>query len=157
MNSLIWYYVDAYKENRISREKIEIDFGQNRKFEYDLEHLFKRISQEKFDDAKKYNHYIYYGRAKIFVREDGGYDIVFYDKFLDWDKKVKCVINKGIIDRCVYGKNNKLAMLEQNKGKERFVYVLSSKNENDKCVFLNVINLDCIAISNIDLDYCDQE
>lgn len=157
LNSLIWYYVEAYKENRLDKEKIEIDFGNNRKYKYDLAHLFKRINQEKVNSVKRYNHYIYYGRAKIFSRKDGGYDIVFYEKFCDSDKKVKSVISKELIDRCKHGKSNKLSLLEQNRGRERFIYILSSKNENDKFVFLNVLNLDCVAISEIDLDHLDEE
>lgn len=157
LNSLIWYYIAAYKENRLNEEEIEIDFGNGRKYKYDLAYLFKRINQEKLDSEKRYHRYIYYGRAKIFSREDGGYDIVFYEKFTDSQKKVKSVISKDIIDRCEHGKNNKLAVLEQNKEEDRFVYILSSKNENDKCAFLNVMNLDCIAISKIDLDHLEEE
>lgn len=54
----------------------------------------------------------------------------------------------------MHGKVNKLNILESAIGKERFIYVLSSKNINKKynTAFLNIKNLDCVAISKIDLD-----
>ena len=155
--SLLSYYINAYKENRLDKEKIEIDFGKKKKYAYDLAHLFKRINQQNVEDAKKNNHYIYFGRAIIFSRDDGGYDIVFCEKFLNSDKKVKCVVGKVIIDKCEYGKNNKINLLKKDKNEEKFVYVLSSRNETDNCIFLNIPNLDCIAISEIDLDCLENE
>lgn len=62
-----------------------------------------------------------------------------------------------MIENCQYGRINKISILEAAKGKERFIYVLSSKNINNtyEKVYLNVNSLDCIAISEIDLDAID--
>lgn len=36
------------------------------------------------------------------IVEDEGYDIVFYEKFSDSEKKVKCVISKNLIEISFY-------------------------------------------------------
>lgn len=50
-------------------------------------------------------------------------------------------------------------MLNSAIGKEKYIYVFASKNisEKYKMVYLNVKNLDCIAISDIDVDKIDEE
>ncbi len=158
LNSLIGYYIASYKEGTIHQNTVDIDFGKNKKYNYTLNKLFKRIKKEiETTDADK-RHYVYYGKGKVFSRKDGGYDLVFYEQFLDSDKKVKCVISKNLIENCQYGRINKINILETAKGKERFIYVLSSKNisETYEKIYLNVNNLDCIAISEIDLDAIDE-
>ena len=58
-----------------------------------------------------------------------------------------------------FGKANKLDMLNSAIGKEKYIYVFASKNisEKYKMAYLNVKNLDCIAISDIDVDKIDEE
>lgn len=158
LNSLIGYYINSFKEGRIHQDTVEIDFGKNNKFTYRLSKLFKRINKEIEVTDKDKNHYVYFGKGKVFFRKDGGYDLVFYEKFIDSEKNVKCVISKKMIEDCQYGRVNKVSILEAAKGKERFIYVLSSKNVNNTHgkVYLNVNSLDCIAISEIDLDAIDE-
>lgn len=157
LNSLIGYYINSYKEGTTYQDTVEIDFGKNNKFTYRLSKLFKRIKKEIEITDKDKNHYVYFGKGKVFSRKDGGYDLVFYEKFSDSEKNVKCVISKKLIENCQYGRINKISILEAAKGKERFIYVLSSKNINNtyEKVYLNVNSLDCIAISEIDLDAID--
>lgn len=158
LNSLIGYYIASYKEGTTHQDTVDIDFGKNNKYRYLLSRLFKRIKKEVEVTNIDKNHYVYFGKGKVFSREDGGYDLVFYEKFLDSEKKVKCVISKNLIENCQYGRINKINILETAKGKERFIYVLSSKNISKTYgkVYLNVNNLDCIAISEIDLDAMDE-
>lgn len=154
LHSLILYYVDAYKKGTTEQDTVEIDFGRNKKYTYFLNSLFKRIKNENEVSDRDRNHYVYYGKGKVFLRSDGGYDLVFSEKFFASEKRVKCIIKKIVLDTCMHGKANKLNILESAIGKERFIYVLSSKNINPKynTVFLNIKNLDCVAISEIDLD-----
>lgn len=154
LTSLIWYYIDSYKKGKTDLDIVKIDFGNNKIFPYTLNRLFKRIKLESEITDKDKNHYVYYGRGKIFSRKDGGYDLVFSEKFLNSKMRVKCVINKAMIDACQYGRSNKVNILESGKGKETFIYILASKKTDikSKTVFLNKTNLDCISISKIDLD-----
>lgn len=154
LNSLIWNYIDAYKRGTIEQDMVKIDLGGNKEYTYSLNRLFKRIKNENEVTDRDKNHYVYYGKGKVFPRDDGGYDLVFCEKFLDSEKRVKCIIKKMVIDMCMHGKVNKINILKSAIRKERFIYVLSSKNTNEKynMVFLNIKNLDCVAISQIDLD-----
>lgn len=154
LNSLIWYYVEAYKKGTTEQDTVEIDFGGNKKYTYSLNRLFRRIKNENEITDRNRNHYVYYGKGIVFLRNDGGYDLVFFEKFLGSEKRVKCIIKKTALEACIYGKENKMNILKSAIGKERFIYVLSSKNINEEynVVFLNIKNLDCVAISKIDLD-----
>lgn len=154
LNSLIWYYIDAYKKGTTGQDTVEIDFGGNKKYTYTLNRLFKRIRNENEITDRDRNHYVYYGKGKISLRTDGGYDLKFDEKFLGSKRQVKCIIKKTALDTCEYGKLNKINILKSAIEEERFIYVLSSKNIDEKynTVFLNIKNLDCIAISEIDLD-----
>ncbi|CVI67490.1 hypothetical protein NDGK_00887 [Clostridiales bacterium CHKCI001] len=154
LNSLILYYINSYKNGTTIQDTVETDFGKGKKYTYSLDKLFKRIEKENEETDKDKNHYVYYGKGKVFSRKDGGYDLIFNEKFLDSEKKVKCVIKRTTIDDCKYGKINKVNILSSSKGKEKFIYVLSSKHidKEYKIVFLNTKNLDCVAISEIDLD-----
>lgn len=158
LTSLIWYYIDSYKKGKTDRDIVKIDFGNNKIYPYTLNRLFKRIKLESEITDKDKNYYIYYGRGKIFSRKDGGYDLVFSEKFYNSKMRVKCVINKVMIDTCQYGKSNKINILEIGKGKETFIYILASKKYDikSKTVFLNTKNLDCISISKVDLDQLDE-
>lgn len=159
LNSLIGYYVNSYMEGTTHQDKVDIDFGKNKTIEYRLDKLFKRISNEIEITDKEWYHYVYYGKGRVFARNDGGYDIVFGEKFLDSKKDVKCVISKKLIENCQCGRTNKISLLDKAKGKERFIYVLSSRNVDDVKgkVYLNVRNLDCIAISEMNLDEIIEE
>ncbi|MBQ4059426.1 MAG: hypothetical protein IJD40_10910 [Lachnospiraceae bacterium] len=154
LNSLIWYYIRSYKENTTDKDVVEIDFGKGRKYPYPLNKLFKRINNEAETTDKDKNHYVYYGKGRVYLREDGGYDLVFSEKFNGSEKRVKCVIGKKMIEGCQYGKASKVNILNASRGKERFIYVLSSKNIDKKYdrIYLNIEKMDCIAISEIDLD-----
>ena len=154
LNSLIWYYIDAYKKGTTEQDTVELDFGANKKYTYSLNRLFKRIKNEKEATERDGYHYVYYGKGTVYLRTDGGYDLVFYEKFFGSGRRVKCIVEKIVLDTCEYGKLNKTNVLKAAIGKERFIYTLSSKNINKKynTVFLNIKNLDCIAISEIDLD-----
>lgn len=154
LNSLIWYYVDSYKNGRTKQDKIEIDFGNDKKYDYQLNSLFKRIKNEKEKTEKDRNNYVYFGMGRVFERKDGGYSIVFSEKFGGSTKKVTCVIKKEALDACQYGKANKLSILKSAMDKERMIYVLSSKviNKQYETVFLNVKNMDCIAISEVEIE-----
>ncbi|MBD5096874.1 MAG: hypothetical protein HDT40_07725 [Lachnospiraceae bacterium] len=162
LNSLVWFFVESNKGDRTKTDSVEIDFGKGRKYTYSLDNLFKRISEEKENTDKDRNHYIYYGKAKIQKRKDNSYSIAFLETFLDSSKIVKCIIHEQLISDCKYGKNNKLSLLNSAVGKERYVYVLSTKNASEKynTVFLNIENLDSIAISEMEIgrdDYLDGE
>ena len=157
LNSLVWFFVESNKSDKTKIDSVEIDFGKGRKYTYSLDNLFKKISTEKEITEKDRNHYIYYAKAKIYKRQDSSYSIIFLDKFLDSQKQVKCIIHKDLISNCRYGKNNKLSLLDSAIGKECYVYVLSTKNvsEKYKTVFLNIENLDSVAISEMEVGYND--
>lgn len=155
--SIITYYLNSYKNGTLHDDKLEIDFGNGKIYNYSLDKLFKRIKTEnEFTDTDK-KHYVYCGKGKIFGRKDGGYDLVFDDKFVNSSKKVKCIINKNMIEQCTIGRINKIHIFEQMKEKESFIYVLGTKNISDKynTVYLNICSLDNVAISEIDLDEDD--
>lgn len=63
-----------------------------------------------------------------------------------------------MIDKCEYGKENKIKLFETNKSIEKFIYVLSSKvvDENNNKIYLNINSLDCVAISDVELDAIDR-
>ena len=84
---------------------------------------------------------------------------LFSENFDGSIKKVKCVLSEKMIEDCMFGKTNKLDMLNSAIGKEKYIYVFASKNisEKYKMAYLNVKNLDCIAISDIDVDKIDEE
>lgn len=153
LNSLIWYFVCSYKNNRTMEDKVEIDFGNENVYSYTLDELFKRIANETEISDKDKFHYIYYGKAKIFKRNAGGYDIVFLEKFIKSEKKVKCVISNEMIEACNVGRGNKIKFFDEAVGKEKVIYVLASKNVSDKysAVYLNVKNLDSVAVSEVEL------
>ena len=159
LNSLIAYYINSYKDGTVYKNTIDVDFGRGNIYHYKLGNFFRRISNETEITERDKGHYVYYGKGKVFKREDGGYDIVFAEKFSDSNKKIKCVVKKEILDACEYGKVNKISFIEKYKGKECFIYLFSSKKidiEHEK-VYLNISNLDCIAISQIDLDAIESE
>lgn len=154
LHSLIGYYIHSYLEGKTQQNKVEVIYSNNTVYKYQLSNLFVRIEKTKENANKEDRHHVYYGKGKVYLREDGGYDLFFGEKFIDSEKKVKCVVSKKIIDNCKYGKTNKISILESAIKKERFIYVISKKkidNAHGK-VYLNVDNLDCIAISEVDLD-----
>lgn len=121
--------------------------------------MFKRIGrQNEITDKDKYR-YVYFGKGKVFQKENGDYNIVFSEAFNGSTKKVKCVLNGKLIEDCRFGKANKLNMLNSSIGKEKFIYVFATKNISEKynTVYLNVKNLDCVAVSDIDVDETDNE
>ena len=160
LNSLILYYIDSRKNGTLEQDTVEMDFGKNKKYTYTLNNLFKRIQNENEITDRNYNQYVYYGKGRVYRRKnDGGYDLVFSEKFIGSEKTVRCIIKKEVIDKCQYGKQNYIKLLESAIGKERLIYILSSKNVIDKynTVYLNIRTIDCIAISDIDLEGDDEK
>ena len=107
--------------------------------------MFKRIKKHKeITDKDKYR-YIYFGKGQVFRKQNGDYNIVFSENFDGSIKKVKCVLSEKMIEDCMFGKTNKLDMLNSAIGKEKYIYVFASKNisEKYKMAYLNVKNLDC--------------
>jgi len=81
-----------------------------------------------FVERKTNTCYVYYGKGKVFLRDDGGYDLVFCESFIYSERRVKCIIKKIVLDICVHGKVNKTNILKSTIGEERFIYILCSKN-----------------------------
>lgn len=80
-----------------------MDFGKNKKYTYALNKLFKHIQNEITDSD--HNQYVYYGKGRVYQRKnDGGYDLVFSEKFIGSEKTVRCIIKKEVIDKYQYGK-----------------------------------------------------
>lgn len=156
--SLVCSYVIAFKNGTLFEDEVRVEFEKKQVYTYKLGHLFKRIERQKeITDKDKYR-YVYFGKGKVFQRENGDYSLVFSEKFSGSTKKVKCVLNEELIENCRFGKANKLHMLNSAVRKENFIYVFATKNVNEQynTVYLNVNNLDCIAVSDIDVDETDE-
>ena len=152
-------FVNAYRNGTLYEDEVEVEFERKQIYTYKLGYLFKRIKKHKeITDKDKYR-YIYFGKGQVFRKQNGDYNIVFSEKFDGSIKQVKCVLNEKMIEDCMFGKANKLDMLNSAIGKEKYIYVFASKNisEKYKMAYLNVKNLDCIAISDIDVDKIDEE
>ncbi|MDD3279034.1 MAG: hypothetical protein PHG16_09175 [Lachnospiraceae bacterium] len=87
LNSMISYYVKSFVEKKTDIDSIEVDFGKGKKYIYKLNSFFKRISNEQEKTDKDKMNYVYYGKGILYSRDDGGYDIVYKEKFEDSDKK----------------------------------------------------------------------
>ena len=159
LNSLVCSFVNAFKNGTLFEDEVTVEFEKNKFYTYKLGYLFKRIEkQNEITDKDKYR-YVYFCKGRVFKRKNGGYDIVFSGSFDDSTKKVKCVLSNELIEECRIGKANKLNMLNSAIGKEKYIYVFASKNANEQynTVYLNVKNLDCVAVSEIDVYETDKE
>ena len=159
LNSLVCSFVNAFRNGTLFEDEVKVEFENKQFYTYKLGYLFKRIErQNEITDKDKYR-YIYFGKGKVFQKETGGYNIVFSEVFNGSTKKVKCVLNSKLIEGCRFGKTNKINMLNSAIGKEKFIYVFANKNINEeyKTAYLNVKNLDCVAVSDIDVDETDNE
>lgn len=150
INSLIGNYAKAYEDGRLDKERIIIDFGRGRKYNYSYREAFKRISECDENDGTDKYHYVYFGRAVIRKSKGDGYSIFFKEQFKNSAKSVISVIPAKMLNRYRYGK--RLSMINKYIGKEAYVYLLASKNTTDKTVYLNAINIDCVGISEKLLD-----
>lgn len=157
--SLVSSFVNALRNGAIYENEVKINFDNIHSYTYKLGYLFKRIENDSEITDKDKNHYVYFGKGRIFQRDDGGYDILFSNCFAGSDKKVKCVLSNKLIEECRVGRIYKLNMLKSAIGKERYIYVLSNKNVSNQynTVYLNVKTLDCVAVSDIDVDETVQE
>ena len=159
LNSLVCSFVNAFRNGTLFEDEVTVEFEKKQFYTYKLGYLFKRIGrQNEITDKDKYR-YVYFGKGKVFQKENGDYNIVFSEAFNGSTKKVKCVLNGKLIEDCRFGKANKLNMLNSAIGKEKFIYVFATKNISEKynTVYLNVKNLDCVAVSDIDVDETDNE
>lgn len=151
--TLMTEYYSWLKEGGMSDAFALLDLGKGNIKKYRFEQLFQRIKKVHSEEEDK-RYYVYYGKGRVFARKDGGYDLVFKERFMGSEKKVKCVIMQELIKKCKYGRKHKVAILEENKGKEVFIFVLAQKNDKQEYsnVYLNVNNLDHIAVWDIDID-----
>ena len=91
-------------------------------------------------DKDKYR-YIYFGKGQVFRKQNGDYNIVFNENFDGSIKKVKCVLSEKMIEDCMFGKANKLDMLNSAIGKEKYIYVFASKNISEKYKTVYLLSL----------------
>ena len=146
LQSLVAKYSICLKNNTADIEKVEIDFGNGKKYLYTYNKLFRQISCNTLDNMVKNNHYIYYGEAYI-RKTENGYIISFRDNFLDDKRTVKCVIGSKEINYA--DKDDKrIIRLNDNSEKKRYVFLFARINVTEKTIFLNIDNLDRIAIIN---------
>ena len=151
LSSLINKYLIALKENDTGSTKVVIVYPNNRRYTYKLSTLFKHINNINLDKVLENKTKIFYGKASISYGRSSCYWINFHESFKNSNKKVSCFINdEAISNNTTNYKLKKKLLLDNNVGKDLYVFAMGKVKETQNQIYINLIseNLDMLAISD---------
>ena len=160
LSSLINKYLIALEENDTDSTKVEIVYPNKRKYTYKLSTLFKHINNINLDKVLENKTKIFYGKASISYGESSYgessygesscYWINFHESFKNSNKKVSCFINAEAISNTTNYKLKKELLLDNNVGKDLYVFAMGKVKETQNQIYINLIseNLDMLAVSD---------
>ena len=150
LSSLINKYLIALKENDTDSTKAVIVYPNNKRYTYKLSTLFKHINNINLDKVLENKTKIFYGKASFSYGGPSYYWINFHETFKNSNKKVSCFINDEAISNTTNYKIKKELLLDNNVGKDLYVFAMGKVKETQNQIYINLIseNLDMLAISD---------
>ena len=150
LSSLINKYLIALKENDTDSTKAVIVYPNNKRYTYKLSTLFKHINNINLDKVLENKTKIFYGKASFSYGRPSCYWINFHESFKNSNKKVSCFINDEAISNTTNYKIKKELLLDNNVGKDLYVFAMGKVKETQNQIYINLIseNLDMLAISD---------
>lgn len=122
LSSLLNVFFDAKNDNELDNKIVKLNF-ETKPYTYKLSTLFKKISDNKFDEKKLK---VFYGDARItkqITKQDEKYYIKFDENFVDCDAEVKCTIKVEDIFK-VKNANAKLNNFDNYLNKKVQVFIM---------------------------------